>query len=229
MTAPRSKMRMGLMIAAASAALSNPALAQTVGAPNVGPPLAFAKLPDTAIAQFKSNPQGLLSTYASAGLPLTTQVRGLILTDPTLVDTLIDVAKSGNDTHKAAIGAGLGQGSKIIARTSPQVATTIQQKVLQSGILQLVTAFISGSNGIETAAIGGGGGGEGGGAGTGPTGGVNAGGSSGSNSGANANAGSFSSPDAFTGNSAPGAAGFANDATIGGGETINLIAASPSE
>jgi hypothetical protein len=144
-------------------------------------------LPDSTIAQFKANPQGLLTTYASAGLPLSTQVRNLVLTDPSLVDTLINVAKSANDAQKAAIGAGLAEAARILAATNPQLAAQIQLAVAQSGLGPLITAFIAGSNATETAAVGGG---EGGGAGTGgPTSGV--GNSGGSNTGSNPGGVSF--------------------------------------
>ena len=86
----------------------------------------FTKLPDSAIAQFKANPQGLLTTYASAGLPLSTEVRSLVLTDPSLVEALITVAKGANDAQKAAIGAGLAEAARILAATDPQLAAQIQ-------------------------------------------------------------------------------------------------------
>ena len=114
-------------------------------------------LPDSAIAQFKANPQGLLTTYASAGLPLSTEVRSLVLTDPSLVDALITVAKSANDAQKAAIGAGLAEAARIIVATDPKLAAQIQVAVAQSGLQPLITAYIAGSNATVTAATGGGG------------------------------------------------------------------------
>jgi len=165
----------------------------------------FTKLPDSTIAKFKADPQGLLTTYASAGLPLSTQVRGLVLTDPSLAATLLDVAKSANDAQKSAIGAGMAEAARILAATNPQLAAQIQLAVAQSGLGPLITAFIAGSNATETAAIGGGGGGEGGGGGTGgPTGGVGS--SGGSNGGSNPGGGSFGAGN--------GASAFG---TIGGG------------
>jgi hypothetical protein len=149
---------------------------------------AFAKLSDSAIAQFKANPQGLLATYASAGLPLSTEVRSLVLTDPSLVDALITVAKGANDAQKAAIGAGLAEAARIIVASDPKLAAQIQVAVAQSGLEPLITAYIAGSNATVTAATGGGGGDAGGGGG-GPTGGVGT--STGSNSGANSGSGSF--------------------------------------
>jgi len=161
-----------------------PVGAQTTSAPVQVP--SFTKLPDSAIAQFKANPQGLLTTYASAGLPLSTEVRSLVLTDPSLVDALITVAKGANDAQKAAIGAGLAEAARILAATNPQLAAQIQVAVAQSGLGPLITAFIAASSATVTAAVGeGGGGGSGG-----PTGGVSS--SAGSNTGANPGGGSFS-------------------------------------
>ena len=198
-----SKMRASLILAASLFVLPSVAFAEQATTPGNPAPV-FAKLPDAVIAAFKANPEGLLATHASAGLPLSTEVRSLLLSDPSLIDALIAVAQKGNDSHKAAIGAGLAQASRILARGNPQLAATIQQKVAQSGIGPLITAFITGSNGIETAAVGGGGGGAGGGTGggTGP-----GGGNGGSNSGANPGAGSFGGANGFPGNSAFGTGG----------------------
>ena len=151
----------------------------------------FTKLPDSAIAQFKANPQGLLTTYASAGLPLSTEVRSLVLTDPSLVEALITVANGANDAQKAAIGAGLAEAARVLAATNPQLAAQIQGDVAQSGLGILVTAFIAASNATQTAAVGGASGEGGGGGGGGAVGGVGA--SAGSYSGANAGSGSFGS------------------------------------
>jgi hypothetical protein len=218
-----STLRSSLLMAVAFAFLSTGAWAETTGRPDNTP--AFSKLSDEAVTQFKGNPLALLTTYASAGLPLTTQVRSLLLSDPALVDILIETAKSANDAQKAAIGAGLAQATRILAHGNPQIAATVQQKVAASGLLPLITAFITGSNGIETAAVGGGGGGGGGG--TGPTGGVNAeGGNGGGHSGTAPN-GSLVTSNLFTGNSAPGASGFAQGAS-GGGVTTTIFSVSPT-
>ena len=176
---------------------------------------AFAKLPDSVIAEFKANPDSLLKTYASAGLPLSTQVRGLALTDPSLVAILIDLAKKANDAQKAAIGAGLAEAARVLATSNPALAAQIQQAVAQSGLGPLITAFIALSNGVTTAATGAGagGGGGGGGAGSGgPTGGVGA--FTGSNSGSNAGAFSFGQTN--------GASAFGTiSGSGGGGSTVS--------
>ena len=219
--------RSGLMKRPVTAAASGLALLAAslvpLGAqPTNGPaPIpSFAKLPDSAIAQFKANPQGLLTTYASAGLPLSTEVRSLVLTDPGLVDALIAVAKGANDAQKAAIGAGLAEAARVIVATDPKLAAQIQVAVAQSGLEPLITAYIAGSNATVTAATGGGEGGGGGGGG-GPVGGV--GGPAGSNTGANPGGGSFGAVNAA---SPFGAIGGASG---GGFEASKTLSVSPSK
>ena len=146
-------MRLLLLASAAFLAISHVAYGQGgCAAPSV-----FAKLPDSAVTAFKADPQSVIATYASAGLPLSTEARGLLLTDPGLIDALLAAAQSGNEAQKAAIGAGLAEASKILVCSNPQLAATIQRKVAQSDIGPLIAAYIAASNGTETAAIGGGG------------------------------------------------------------------------
>lgn len=224
--APRSSMKLPVMAAISALALilASPinVSAQTAGGAAHVP--SFTKLPDLVIAKFKADPQGLLTTYASAGLPLSTEVRSLVLTDPSLVATLIDVAKSANDAQKSAIGAGLAEAARILAATNPQLAAQIQLAVAQSGLGSLITAFIAGSNATETAAIGGGGGGgggEGGGGGTGgPTGGVGS--SGGSNGGSNPGGGSFGTANGAS------AFGTIGSGASGGGLTNPSVSSSRS-
>ena len=112
----------------------------------------IAKLPNSIIAQFKANPEALLTTYASGGLPLSARARSLVLTDPSLVDVLINVAKSANDAQKAAIGAGMAEAARILAVVDPQLAAQIQLAIAQSGSESLIAAFVAASNATQTAA-----------------------------------------------------------------------------
>lgn len=191
--------------------------AQTTGGASVP---AFAKAPDSIVARFKADPQSLLTTYASAGLPLSTQVRSLVLADPTLVGTLIDLAKRANDAQRAAMGAGLAEAARSLAAANPQLAAQIQADVAQSGLTPLITAFIAGSNGVQTAATGAGGGAAGSGAAGsgGPAGGV--GNSSGSNSGSNPGGVSFGTTNA--------ASPFGSLGPSGGGVTSASQSTSPA-
>ncbi|MGO9772151.1 MAG: hypothetical protein ACLPSW_21905 [Roseiarcus sp.] len=125
------------------------ASAQTAGGSNHVP--AIAKLPNSAIAQFLANPQGLLATYASGGLALSARARSLVLTDPSLVNVLIEVAKNGNDAQQAAIGAGMAEAARILAVVDPQLAAQIQLAIAQSGSQSLIAAFVAASNATQTA------------------------------------------------------------------------------
>jgi hypothetical protein len=180
----------------------------------------FAKLSDSAIAQFKADPQALLTIYASAGLPLSTEVRSLVLTDPSLVDALITVAKGANDAQKAAIGAGLAEAARIIVATDPKRAAQIQIAVAQSGLEPLITAYIAGSNATVTAATGGEGGGGGGGGG-GPTGGVGnfTGSNTGATTGGSLGALNSASPFGSIGGTTGGGSTVARTQSVSGGAT----------
>jgi len=168
------------------------------------------KLPNALIAEFRANPRALLTTYVSAGLPLSNRVLGLVVTDPSLVDLLVDLAKSANDAQRAAIGAGLAEAAKMMAASDPRAAAQIQNAVAVSGTTALTTAFAAGSSGVQTTSVGGGGGGGGGGgeggAGSGgQTGGV--GGAEGANSGATSSGGAFGSANAAPAYGSVGAGG----------------------
>lgn len=152
----------------------------------------IVKLPDAVVAQFKANPSALLTTYASGGLPLLAEARSLALTDPSVVDLLIDVARKGNDAQKGAIGAALAQAARILATSEPELAKKIQQAVAQSGLGPLITAFLALSNGLITTSLGEGGGAAGSG---GPVGGVGAFG--GASSGASVSSGQTNGVSAF--------------------------------
>jgi hypothetical protein len=162
----------------------------------------------------KADIQELLTTHAAAGLGLSTQVESLALSDPSLVGSLIDAAKNGNDSQQAAIGAGLAEAAQFLASTDPQAAALIQQQVAQSDLSPLTVAFTSVSNGTQTAALGGGGDGDSGGSGPVNFGSANGGG--GSNGSSNPRPNSFAADNLFTGfpNGGVGGSG-------GGGSTTN--------
>jgi hypothetical protein len=101
----------------------------------------------------------------------------------------------------------LGQALNILAKTNPQLGATIQQKVVQSKLWQLIVAHIAATNGTVTAATDVDGGGA--------------------NARGNSGGGFGGARNGFSGNSAPGAVGFANPATTGGGTTV-IMTFSPS-
>lgn len=200
------------LIAALSAGASIALATGDAGAQTAAPMSSpgIAKLPDSVITQFKADPQSLLTTYASAGLPLSTQVRGLVLTDPSTVATLIDLAENANDAQKGAIGAGLAEAVRILAATNPALTAQIRRAVAQSRLGPLITAFVALSNSTIAPVIDADGGGAAAGSG-GPIGGDGA--STGANTGSNTSAYSFGQTN--------GASPFgAISGTSGGGSTV---------
>jgi hypothetical protein len=120
-------------------------------AAGVGPAPAIVKLPNSVIEQFKADPQGLLEAYPAGGLALSSRARSLVLTDPSLVSVLINVAKAGNAAQQAGIGAGMAEAARILAATDPQLAAQIQLAIAQSGAQALIMAFVAASNATQTA------------------------------------------------------------------------------
>lgn len=184
----------------------------------------------------KADITNLLSTHASADVSLAKEVRGDILSDPSLIDALLDVAKTANSAQQAAIGAGLGQAARSLVVTDPQAATAIQKKIALSGLEPLIIAYNFTSGGTETGALGGGAGGGGaaaGGAG-GQVGGFagagSGGGNTGGGSGSNNNNASFSTTNGFAGftGSGPTRPGSTPGFTGGGTTVVSTLSVSPS-
>ncbi len=68
---------------------------------------------------------------------------------------LIDIAKTGTSAQQAAIGAGLARAALACSRNDPDYAAMIQEAVANSGLAPIITAFVSASNDVQTAAISG--------------------------------------------------------------------------
>jgi len=160
-----------------------------------GGPAGFLKLPDSVIADFKADPAKFLDRYKSGGLPLSSEVKDLALTDPSTLPDILTAAKSTNSVQSAAIGAGLAEAAREVASTNPQLATQIQTQVVGSNLAEIVAAYIAVSNSPVTTSTAAGGGGAGGGAvgggSGGPVGGVTT--SGGTNGGAGSGTGTGSS------------------------------------
>ncbi len=141
------------VIAALALIVAGPANAGAQTAGDVAFVPVFPKLPDSMIAQFKANPKALLTTYAAAGLPLSTRVRSLVLTDPSVAAALVALASSADDAQIAAIGAGMAEAARVLAASAPQLVAQLQSLVAQSGSEALITAFIAASNGAPSPSI----------------------------------------------------------------------------
>lgn len=100
------------------------------------------KLDGKRVNDFKSDPKGLLTHNPIGGLQLSSEVKGLAISDPSAgVDTLLEAAKSGNSAQAAAIGAGLGQAVKAIAGVDKVCADDIARRIAGTGLSDLLTAY----------------------------------------------------------------------------------------
>ena len=177
--------------------------------------VAPAKLSDDKVAAFMASPSAILTTYAAGGLPMANEVRALAGSSADTLDALIALVSQASSPQKAAIGAGLARAAKACAGVSPDYAALIQEKIAGVNSPELVTAFLSASNDVQTAALGGGAtGGAAGGAGGGA-------GGLGGSAGAGGSFGNGSSGDSSTANTA-------GSYSSGGGSSVSL-SVSPSQ
>ena len=177
--------------------------------------VAPAKLSDDKVAAFMASPSAILTTYAAGGLPMANEVRALAGSSADTLDALIALVSQASSPQKAAIGAGLARAAKACAGVSPDYAALIQEKIAGVNSPELVTAFLSASNDVQTAALGGGAtGGAAGGAGGGA-------GGLGGSAGADGSFGNGNSGDSSTANTS-------GSYSSGGGSSVSL-SVSPSQ
>lgn len=143
----------GIVLAIAQPIISLPAIAQTVPSPAkptdssmvgaCGRPVNLPdKLPTTAVDKFKSNPSGLLKKNPIGGLELSSEVKGLVISDPaSSVDVLLEAARSSNSTQAAAIGTGLGQAVKAIMAVNNVCADDIARKIAGVGLTDVLSGY----------------------------------------------------------------------------------------
>jgi len=131
--------------------------------------LAPAKLPASEIDGFLANPNKFLTDEPVGGLPMANKARSLGGSSMKAVEALINLTKSANAEQKSAIGSGLSRVASACGATNPDYAAKIQQLVASLGDSSVITAFMSASGDVQTAAVGGAGG-AGGGVGGGATG-----------------------------------------------------------
>lgn len=123
-------------------------------ATNVAADDTIAKASATDVANFKSNPNSLLTSNPIGGIQLAAMAKSLALADPSTVQTLIELIGSTNPLQLAAIGSGLGQAAKALKNSSDpsdqQAAETINTQISAAKNQTLQTAFNSGSTGTAS-------------------------------------------------------------------------------
>ena len=113
-----------------------------------------AALSGDAVDRFISNPSGLLQRNPLAGQGLINEVRLLAASDAGTVDELIALAELASPEARRAIAGGLAAAAQECVAQFPEIAARIQEQVAGSESTELQTAFLGGSNDVETAAVG---------------------------------------------------------------------------
>lgn len=134
------------------------ASAQT-NAPAAGCFVEPAKLPNADIQAFLDAPDALLTQFPSGGLTLSSQVRSLAGSSADALAPLLTLAKQASPSQAAAIGAGLARVARSCVAADPEYVAQIQAAIADVEVAGLETAFTSGLNETQTAALGGGAGG----------------------------------------------------------------------
>ncbi|WP_181699013.1 hypothetical protein [Chthonobacter albigriseus] len=152
--------------AAPATGQTDPLVTGTVGGADVGggetaqacflPPI---KLSSADVSEFLAAPGAMLNDYPEGGIQMSSRVRALAGSDAATLDPLLALIATANLDQRAAIGSGLARAAMACAPSSAAYAQLIQQKVAELANDDLLTAFLSASNDLETAALGAAGGG----------------------------------------------------------------------
>ena len=112
-----------------------------------------AKLSDQAITQFMANPESLLALHPQGGVTLTNFVRTLAGSDVRTVDPLLELARNATPAIKTLIATGLANTAASCARTRPDIAQLINERVAASQDAELITVFLGVAGATERAVV----------------------------------------------------------------------------
>lgn len=127
--------------------------AQTT-APAAGCFVEPAKMPNSDIQAFLDAPEALLTQFPSGGLTLSSQVRSLAGSSSDALAPLLALARQASPSQTAAIGAGLARVARSCVAADPEYVAQIQAEIAGVELAGLETAFTSGLNETQTAALG---------------------------------------------------------------------------
>lgn len=114
------------------------------------------KLLDEDVEAFLANPASLLTDYPDGGLLLSSRVRSLAGSDARTLQPILQLAVGATLEQRAAIGSGLARAATACAPSSERYAALIQESVAGMDNNELLTAFLSATNDLQTAAFAGG-------------------------------------------------------------------------
>lgn len=141
-----------LLLAMLVAAPMHVANAQTPGGSQAGTA--------QSVANFKANPEQLLTQNPNGGAELVSRTRDIAVNDPTTLDQIIGLLAKASKDQKKSIAAGLAQAARIVVRSNQAYATRIQQAIADTKDLDVVAAYAAASGDVAIAGTGGGGAGS---------------------------------------------------------------------
>jgi hypothetical protein len=115
-----------------------------------------------AIADFKSNPNGLLNENPTGGGQLIARIRDLLASDPATLPIILGLVTSANKDQKPAMGAALAQAARLYIRVDQAFAAQIQQAVADTKDQALIVAYAAAAGNLPIGGLGGGAAGSGG-------------------------------------------------------------------
>jgi hypothetical protein len=113
---------------------------------------ADAKSPQQTAELVQSLPD-LLKNAGRSGGQVSTVVRDVVASDPSVVPSLVPLLKDADARALRMVGAGLASAANACAGSQPELALRIQQSVVASNIADLVQSFQVSTNDVRTAAI----------------------------------------------------------------------------
>jgi hypothetical protein len=122
-----------------------------------------AKLDDSALQSFMTDPAALLTSNPAGGLPLSNQVRGLAGSSSLAFNKIMELTKTATDSQKSAIAAGLARVVYVCGTVGTEAtqdyAAAIQTSVAGFGDPAFASTFQKSSEDVNVASVGPGAGG----------------------------------------------------------------------
>jgi hypothetical protein len=143
--------RPGLGIAALAIAATTSVLSASAAA-------AVQQINEAQAPAFLADPAQILRQNPDGGPRLVIEVQNLVLSDPATLQPVLKLLPTANKDQKTAIGAGLAQAARMVARSNPGYSRKIQEAVMQTRDKELMLGFAAASGdllftaGIHTAA-----------------------------------------------------------------------------
>lgn len=147
-----------ICLSAVSGAALAAAPASNAATPDVACLQTPAKMEDSDLKSFMTNPRTLLTANPAGGLPLSNQVRELAGSSSLAFGKIMDLAKTANEGQRSAIAAGLARVVYVCGTvgtdTAQDYAAAIQASVASFGDPAFASTFQQSSKDINVASVG---------------------------------------------------------------------------